>query len=75
VSACHARAQASLHGAFAFTTLTAVFSEDYELPAVAVHAVGAACCLALLWQVDTLTCLALVALVALHNLTPHLPIL
>jgi hypothetical protein len=44
----------SLHGAFAFTTLTAVFSEDYELPAVAVHAAGAACCLALLWQVDIL---------------------
>jgi len=45
--------QTSLHGTFAFMTLTVVFSEDYETPAVAVHAVGAACCLALLWQVGT----------------------
>lgn len=46
---CHM--QAALHGAFAFTTLTVVFSEDFETPAVVVHAVGAACCLILLWQV------------------------
>lgn len=44
-------AQVPLHGAFAFTTLTCVFTEDYEVPAVAVHGVGAACCLGLLWQV------------------------
>ena len=69
VSVCHALAQVSLHGAFAFTTLTAVFSEDYELPAVAVHAVGAACCLALLWQVDILPAsAALLSSATLHSI-------